>query len=138
MEQQKLLLAAVVGNLLLTALHGLVHAAIPIFPTSWRAVLAGVLLYLLPVTGVGLAMSGYRRAGAAVLLGAGVGGFAFEGASHFLFANPDQVGHVADHRAAFGVTAALTTVGDLLLVWAAWFSVRISSEDRVPASWIRQ
>lgn len=134
--RRRLLLGLVVGHLLLTVLHGLVHAAIPMFPTGWRAVLAGVLLYLLPVTGAGLVMIGYRRVGAAVLFCAGFAGFAFEGTLHFLLTNPDHVGHVTDHRAAFGATAFLTTVGDLLSLGAAWCSVRMSYESRVSADWI--
>jgi len=126
MVRRKLLLGTVVGHLLLTALHGLVHGAIPMFPTGWQAVLAGVLLYLFPVTGVGLVVAGYRRVGTAVLFCAGFAGFAFEGTLHFLLTNPDHVRHVTDHRVRFGATAALTTVGDLLLLGAAWCSVRMS------------
>lgn len=112
------------GHLLLTALHGLVHAAIPVVPGGWTAAFATVSLYLLPVAGAGLAGSGRRRAAAAVLCTAGAASFVLEGALHFAISNPDHVAHVADHHTAFDVTATLTTVGNLLLVAAAWFSVR--------------
>lgn len=54
MVRQKLILAAVAGHLLLTALHGLVHVAISVFPTGWTAAFAVVSLYLLPIVGAGL------------------------------------------------------------------------------------
>jgi len=124
MDRQRLVLTAVGSHLLLTALHAVVHAAIPVVPGGAVAAFATVSLYLLPVAGAGLAVTGHRRAGGAVLLAAGIASFAFEGAFHFAFSNPDHVAHVADRHASFAVTAILTTAGDLLLVVAAWFSVR--------------
>ncbi|MFT4891463.1 MAG: hypothetical protein ACI9YT_002395 [Halobacteriales archaeon] len=124
MNRQTLVLAAVASHLLLTVGHGIVHAAIPVIPTGWTAVFATVSLYLLPVAGAALVMSGHQRIGGAVLLAAGIDSFVFEGASHFLISNPDNVAQVADHHASFEVTAILTTTGDLLLVVAAWLAVR--------------
>lgn len=124
MGRQRLVLAAVASHLLLTALHGLVHLAIPVFPNGWTVAFAVVLLYLVPIVGAGLVTGGYQRVGAAVLLSAGVASFVFEGTCHFLLRNPDHVAHVAAHHASFGVTAILTTLGNLLLVWAAWLTVR--------------
>ena len=124
MGQKKLIIAAVVGHLMLTVLHGLVHAAIPVLPVGWEATFVVVVLYFLPVTGAGLVMRGHRRAGAAFLLGAGAAGFAFEGAFHFLIANPDHIAHVADHHMAFYLTGILTTASNLLLTGAALLSVR--------------
>lgn len=124
MDRQKLVLTAVGSHLLLTALHALVHAAVPVIPNGWIAAFATVSLYLLPVAGASLVVSGHRRVGAAVLLTSGIGSFVFEGAFHFMIDNPDHVEHVADHYASFGVTAILTTLGNLLLIVAAWFSVR--------------
>lgn len=121
MGRRKLLLGAVAGHLLLTALHGAVHATIPVVPTGLTAAVAVVALYLLPIVGTGLSVRGRPRAGAVVLLSAGVASFVFEGLLHFLLGNPD---HVAGHHLSFGVTAVLTTAGNLLLVWAAWLSVR--------------
>lgn len=127
MDRQTLIPVAVGGHLLLTGLHGLVHAAIPVLPTGWIAAFATVSLYVLPVVGAGLAVRGQRRVGGAVLLAAGVASFLFEGAFHFLVSNPDHVAHVPAHHLSFGVTAILTTMGDLLLVVAAWVSVRDAS-----------
>jgi hypothetical protein len=124
MNRQKLILAAVAGHLVLTVLHALVHAAIPVIPAGWTAAVATVTLYGLPVAGVGLVMSGRHRIGGAVLLIAGIGSVGFEGAFHFLISNPDNVAQVADHHASFEVTAILTTIGNLLLVVAAWVAVR--------------
>lgn len=126
MMRERVVLAAVVAHLVLTVLHGVVHAAIPVFPTGRVALFAALSLYLLPVGGAGLVMGGYRRIGALVLLGAGLVGFGLEGVFHFVVANPDHVAHVFAHRTAFGLTAVLTTVGDLLLVGAAWYSLRDS------------
>lgn len=126
MNRQNLVLAAVASHLLLAVLHGLVHGAIPVIPTGWTAAFAIVSLYFIPVAGASLAVSGHRRVGAAVLLTAGIVNFAFDGALHFMISNPDHVAHVTDHHVLFGVTAILTTLGNLLLVMAAWFSVRPS------------
>ena len=122
MDRRTLILATVSGHILLTVLHALVHAAIPVIPDGEVAAFATVSLYLLPVAGAGLAVSGYRRVGGAALFTAGIASFAFEGLFHFIISNPDHVAHV-DHT-LFGVTAILTTVGNLLLIVAAWFSVR--------------
>lgn len=124
MNRQKLMLAAVAGHLLLTVLHALVHAAIPVMPTGWTAAFAMVSLYMLPVAGVGLVMSGHQRIGCAVLLIAGIASFGFEGPFHFLISNPDNVAQVAEHHASFEVTAILTTMGNLLLIVAAWVAIR--------------
>jgi len=69
-------------------------------------------------------MSGHQRIGGVVLLIAGIASFGFEGAFHFLISNPDHIAHVANHHTSFGVSAILTTMGNLLLVVAAWFSIR--------------
>jgi len=132
MERRRLLLIAVVGHLLLTALHGVAHAAIPVYPDGGKATVAAVVLYLLPVLGLGLVVGGYRRVGPVFLLGAGLAGFAFEGVFHFVLANPDHVAHVTDHHTAFGLTAALTTAGDLLLVGAAWIGVPVTRHRSRP------
>lgn len=121
--RQRRVLAAVAGHLLLTALHGVVHAAIPVVPAGLTFAFAFGSLYVLPVAGAVLSMRGRSLASAAVLFGAGVAGFAFEGVFHFLVANPDHVAHVAAHKDWFGVTAVLTTAGDLLLVAAAWLAI---------------
>lgn len=81
MVRQKLILAAVAGHLLLTALHGLVHVAIPVFPTGWTAAFAAVSLYLLPLVGTGLVVGGHHRVGAVILFSVGVASFGFEGTS---------------------------------------------------------
>ncbi|WP_435124310.1 hypothetical protein [Halobaculum sp. D14] len=124
MVRQTLPLVAVAGHLVLTALHGLVHVAIPILPTGWIAAFAAVSLYGLPLVGAALIVTGHHRVGAIGLFGAGVASFVFEGAFHFLISNPDHIAYVADHHALFSLTAILTTVGNLLLVGAAWFSVQ--------------
>lgn len=124
MDRQRLVLAVVGGHLLLTVLHALVHVAVPVVPDGRVAAFATVSLYLLPVAGAGLVVGGRRRGGAVVLFATGIASFAFEGGLHLVVSNPDHVAHVTAHRASFGVTAVLTTVGDLLLVVAAWVSVR--------------
>lgn len=126
MDSRDALLTAVGGHLLLTILHGIVHAIISVFLAGWKMTLAAVLLFLLPVLGLGLVLRGYRWVGALCLLGAGLGGFAFEGLLHFIVPNPDHVAHVTDHRIAFGLTAVLTTVGNLFLLGAAWYSVHVN------------
>lgn len=114
----------VASHLLLTGLHGLVHGAIPVIPAGWTAAFAMVSLFVLPVTGAGLVLIGHHRIGGAVLFIAGIASFGFEGAAHFLIRNPDNVAQVADHHTSFEATAILTTMGNFLLVVAAWFAVR--------------
>jgi hypothetical protein len=80
---------------------------------------AAVVLYLIPVLGTGLVVSGYRRVGAVVLLSDGLAAFAFEGVYHFILANPAHSAHVTNYCMAFDLTAVLTTGGNLLLVGAA-------------------
>jgi hypothetical protein len=123
MDRRTLILTTVGGHILLTVLHALVHVAIPVIPDGGIAAFATVSLYVLPVAGAGLAVSDYRRVGGAALFTAGIASFVFEGSFHFVISNPDHVAQVADHT-LFGVTAILTTVGNLLLIVAAWFSIR--------------
>lgn len=123
MDRANRVLAAVGGHLLLTVLHGLVHVAIPVIPPGLVAAVATVSLYILPVAGAALVVGGYQRGGCAVLLTAGIASLVFEGTFHFLLGNPD---HVANHHTSFGLTAILTTLGNLLLLVAAWFALRNS------------
>jgi len=131
MDRRSLPLAAVGGHFALTGLHGLVHAAVPVSLPGLPAALAALVLFVLPLLGAGLTAGGFRRPGASLLLGAGLAGVALEGTLHFLLANPDHVAHVGAHRTAFGLTAALTTGGDLLLVGAGWQALR---SDRDPGA----
>lgn len=127
MEREHLFLLSAIGvHLLLTVLHGVVHAAVPVYPVGWKAMVAAVVLYLLPVLGARLVLRDHRRVGAAVLLGAGLAGFAFEGVFHFVLANPDHVTRVTNHHTTFNLTAVLTTGGDLLLVGVAWFAIPVT------------
>jgi hypothetical protein len=124
MRSQRLVLGAVACHFLLTALHAAVHAAVPVVPSAWPAAIAVVSLFVLPIAGAALTVRGRPLVGAGLLLAAGLAGFAFEAVFHFVAANPDHVAHVAAHRHSFAATAVLTTAGDLLLVPAAWLSVR--------------
>lgn len=124
MDRRTLVLVALAVHVLLTVLHALVHVAIPVIPHDHVAAFATVSLYLLPAAGAGLAVRGYRRVGGAALFVGGVASFVFEGTFHFVIGNPDHVAHVASHHTLFGVTAVLTTVGDLLLIVAARVAVR--------------
>lgn len=123
-RRQQVILAAVAGHLLLTALHGLVHLAIPVFPSGWTAAVSAVSLVLLPLVGAALVVISRHRAGAVILLSAGIASFALEGTLHFLRRNPDHIAHVQAHHTSFSVTALLTTMSNLLLVWAATLSAR--------------
>lgn len=76
MERRHIHLSAVGVHLLLTVLHDVVHAAIPVSPVGWNVMVAAGVLYLIPVLWTELVVSGYRRVGAMVFLSAGLGGFA--------------------------------------------------------------
>jgi hypothetical protein len=124
MNRQNLILAAVIGHLLLTSIHGLVHAAVPVFPTGRNAAFAVVFLYVLPVLGAGLVVYGRRGMGATLLFSAGLASLIFEGALHFLIANPDHVAHISSHRTSFGLTAVLTTASNFFVLAAGYLSGR--------------
>ena len=123
-NRRNLILAAVIGHLLLTSIHGMVHAVVPVFPTGRNAALAAILLYILPVLGAGTIIYGHRGMGTIFLLSAGIAGLTFEGVFHFVIANPDHVAHISSHRTAFGLTAVLTTASNILVLAAGYLSGR--------------
>ena len=124
MKRRNLILLAVATHLLLTTIHGLIHLAIPIFLSGWIIAFSIGSLYILPLIGAGLVVTNYPRIGGTVLITAGIITLVFEGIFHFLLPNPDHIAHVSDHRVWFGTTGTLTTLGNLLLVGAGWFSAR--------------
>ena len=124
LNRRSLILAVVFGHLLLTSIHGMVHAVVPVFPTGRNAALAAVFLYILPVLGAGLVIYGRRVIGTTLLLSAGIAGLTFEGVFHFVIANPDHVAHISSHRTAFGLTAVLTTASNILVLAAGYLSGR--------------
>lgn len=108
-----------------SAVHGLVHLAIPVHVHGWQYGYAVAVVVAAPVVGVALLVRGRDTAGATLLLLSGVAALAFEARYHFVVANPDNVAAVESHRVLFGATATLTTAGDVALVaGAAWFLVR--------------
>lgn len=111
-----LLGGAVGGHLLLSALHGWTHVSIPVSLPVWQYAVAGLLLGVGPLAGLALALAGRLRLGGGLVCGAGLLALAFEGVAHFVVAGPDHVGTVA--TPLFTTTAALTTLGDVLLVLA--------------------
>lgn len=124
MNRRSLILAAVIGHLLLTSIHGMVHAVVPVFPTGRNAALAAIFLYILPVLGAGLVIYGRQSIGTIFLLSAGIAGLTFEGVFHFVIANPDHVAHISKHRTAFGLTAVLTTASNIFVLAAGYLSGR--------------
>jgi hypothetical protein len=108
----------------LTALHGLVHLAVPVHLHRWQYWYAGAVILTAPLLGVALVGRDRGELGAALLLLSGTAALAFEGLHHFLVPNPDHVSQVAG-GGSFASTAALSTAGDAVLaVAAAWFLAR--------------
>lgn len=108
---------AVVVHLLLTLAHGATHLTIPVAIPGWQLVTAIVVLFVTPVVGAALCLRGRPGPGTWLVLLAGVGGLLFEGALHFLLANPDNVAAV--QHGGFAATAVLTTGSDALLAVVA-------------------
>jgi hypothetical protein len=98
MVRRTVVLAAVVSHIVLTALHGLVHATIPVVVAGWKLALATVVVFVLPVTGTWVFLRSSNRVGALLLLGAGLAAFVFEGTLHFVVVNPDHVAHLRGVR----------------------------------------
>lgn len=92
--------------------HGGVHAAVPVPLAGWQAAYVAVTLFVAPLAGVGLAMAGRLRAGAALVAVGMASGLAFEAAAHFVVRNPDHVVTGADGHAGFAATALLSVAGD--------------------------
>lgn len=122
--------AAVAVHLALTLAHGWAHATIPVPYEDWQGVYAGVVLFLAPVAGVVALVVGRVRLACWFLVLAGVAGFAFEAAFHFLVAGPDHVGSVEHGTSLFASTAVLTTLGDAVLVAAGGWRFRRFASGR--------
>lgn len=123
MDRNVRVLAAAVGAALLAhAVHGVVHGLIPVPTRGWRLAYVVAIVFAAPVAGVLVARRNVG-AGAALVVLAGVAGLGFEATFHFAVPNPDHVGHVGRGWLPFALTAALSTVGNLVaaaagaLVW---------------------
>jgi len=108
----------------LTVVHGLAHVSIPVPTPGVHAVFVLIFLFGLPLAAAGLASRNRVRTAAIVALVAGLGALAFEGVAHFLIENPDHVASVESSQGLFGGTAALSLLGDVVLVavgaWVLW------------------
>lgn len=126
-----LVLELAVGVHLLAALvHGAVHGWLPVPVPAWQYAVAGLTVAVLPLVGLAVARSGRVRAGTVLVAVGGLAALAFEGLAHFAVQNPDHVSSVADGKAAFSVTAALSTLGDVLVVLAAGWLLWTYSQGR--------
>ncbi|WP_255151635.1 hypothetical protein [Halorarius halobius] len=121
---------AVAVHVALTLGHGLAHFAIPVPVAHWQVAYTVVVLLAAPIVGVGLLLCGHSRAGAWLVLVAGPAAFAFEGALHFVVANPDHVATVDHGARLFTATALSTTGSDALLALAA--AVRLRRRSPTP------
>lgn len=132
------LVAAASLSVLATAVHGWAHATIPVESPAWLSLLVVFVLFLAPILGAIIVVSGRRRIGAWTLLVAGIGGLALEGTLHFVVRNSDHVATVEQGHALFANTAALSTGGDALLLigagWILWRQAQGSSSSSSIAS----
>jgi len=114
---------AVVGHLLASGLHGVVHGTVPVpLPASLLAVTVAAL-FVLPLVGVRLLVTGRYRTGAWLVLAGTLPGTVIEAAAHFVVVNPDHVSQTT--HVAFGPTALVSTLGSALAAAsAAWYLCR--------------
>jgi hypothetical protein len=117
-DDTRVLVGGVGVSVALTLGHGLSHASVPVAVPALQGGVAAVVLFGAPLATAVAALSGRRRAAAALALAAGLTGLVFEGSLHFLVANPDHVAVVGWSLHSFAVTAVLTTVGDAALALA--------------------
>jgi len=110
---------AVVGHLALTLAHGIVHGTIPVPIVDWQVAYAAVVLFGLPLAGLGAVRCGRVRTGAMLALAGGIGALGFELFAHFAVPNPDHVATVETGRSVFVGTAGLSVLGDAALAAAA-------------------
>lgn len=123
--------SAVGIHLLAHSAHGFVHEMVPVRLTPLQlAVIVGVVFFG-PLLGVGLLFRDYLRRGSALLMLTGVLAFVVEVGWHFVVPNPDNVAHVHEAQLAFGTTAVLSVLTDVVLVVAGmsvwrddWMDVR--------------
>lgn len=118
-------------NLAAGVAHGVSHGVASVSLPLWGYAVVGLTVGMLPLVGLALRSTGRLRTGTAVVALAGLAALAFEGLAHFVVPNPDHVGAVADGAALFAGTAALTTVGDVLLVVTAGWLLVHSRHGRV-------
>lgn len=122
---------AVAAHLVVTLVHGWPHATIPVPIPPWQKLFVAVVLVIAPVAGFLAVARARPRLGGWLLLCSGLGALAVEGVCHFVVPNPDHVAAVDHGRFRFATTAALSTVGDGVLVVAGWYcSRRIGREER--------
>ncbi|PSP90344.1 hypothetical protein BRC87_06000 [Halobacteriales archaeon QS_4_66_20] len=126
---RSLLVAVVAGHVVLSGVHGMAHATIPVAVPGWQYGYAAVVIFVAPVAGAALVVRNRPVLGGWLLVVSGLAALGFEGLAHFVVSNSDHVSAVESGRALFGSTAVLTTAGNaLLLVAAAWFLQRGDGE----------
>jgi hypothetical protein len=101
--------------LVVTAAHGVAHATVPVPVADWQGLYTVVVLFGAPVLGAVALWRGSLRTGAALLLVAGLGAFAFEALFHYVVGNPDNVANVDHGSLLFVTTATLSTASDAVL-----------------------
>ena len=110
---------ALLAHLIANAVHGIPHLAIPIEVGAWFDAVVAVVVFVLPIVGVGLLWRGRATVGAATFTVAIAGSLLTGLVFHFAVVNPDNVAVVVDPT--FEATAVGVAVVDALsLVAAAW------------------
>jgi hypothetical protein len=126
--------AAVALNLFVGMLHGVVHAVLPVSVPAWQYAVAGLTMGLLPLFGLALLRVGRSTAAILTVGLAGLTALAFEGLAHFVVSNPDHVARVPEGTTLFAGTAALSSLGDVLLVATAGWYLFHSRQGRVTSA----
>ena len=108
------LAAAVLAHLIVSIVHGAAHAGAHVLLSTPATLYVLVVILAGSLIGLALLRSG-RAARSWVIAVTLVGSFVFGLVYHFVFSNPDNVGHVDSHlRALFATTAVLLALTEAL------------------------
>jgi hypothetical protein len=130
--ERRLAVALVVGHALVSGVHGLAHAGIPVTLAAWQQGFVVLVPTLAPLAALALLYRGYERLGVGVLTLSMAAAFLFGVSFRYLLSNPDNVASIptGSWHLPFTWTAAaiaLTEFGGAAL--GAWLWIRDGVRD---------
>jgi hypothetical protein len=126
-RDRRLAALLVVVHALVSGIHGVAHAGLPVALTAWQEAFVLVVPTLAPFAALVLLYRGHERVGAALLAASMAAALLFGLTFHYLVPNPDNVASIpaGPWHLHFTWTAAAIAVSELLgTALGGWLWVR--------------
>jgi len=110
------LASSVVVHLIVATWHGAAHLKIPVPLNALQTLFVGVVITAMPLIGMGMLWTKYRREAAALIALSMFGSLVFGVVNHYVLESPDHVSAIPEHawRHAFVLSAALVAPSEAI------------------------